>query len=200
VDLPAGAALVAFAISYTAPCTIADDQGGSYDEATSSPVTDSASARYQAWAANNVAGGDTAVTITPSSSSYLTLILIPVTGQATSGLLKDDDSASGSGGGPFEVGSVTIAVRCLLLAFIGNVFGGTGYTPGSGWTEIVDDRPETFQGFSVERRTEDAGTFTGTFAAAPANDFAGLVIALAEATGGAPVLSRARFGPLLGCS
>jgi hypothetical protein len=173
----AGNALVVFSISYQAAVTAATDKGDTPEEASFGPVTGASGEKVQAHVFNNCVGGNTQVTITPSSSSYLSIIVLEVTGQVSASVINANDGDSAFS--PIEVGPITTDAKCLLLAFIGQAAGGQGYTPADPWVEVLDAKPSDFQGFQAQRLGPvAAGSYTATWSAGPSLTYAGYVIAL----------------------
>lgn len=141
--------------------------------------------RQQAWLASNIAAGANTVTITPSSSTRMMLVIIEISNLSVlSALDANNWNDSVTTTTSLSSGNITTTQAVdLLIAYAGTQSQATTLTPQSGWTVIqnTSDSPNTESLLAQYQVVTATNTYSSTATASPATTYGMGIVALRAA-------------------
>lgn len=165
--------------------TVTDNMGNTWSQAVSNQ---SGVPQVQIWYCANATGGSShAVTITPSSSAYMSAVIDEFSGEVLTGTL-DLTGTAGSSGTTFSSGSVTTtSAGELYITGVGcDSSNGTLASSGAGFTDVYSN-PATFnqEGIGYAYQVGGAGgSYSNTWASGSGVQYSGVIASFKAASGG----------------
>lgn len=191
ITTQAGETILLMVLCFNDNGSASSDIDGAMTEA-GSPV--SGSGVLQLFYIQNATPGTHTLTFTPETNNcYISLYAMALADVVTTGGMNVAPTERSQTSTTPSTGNIVTTERCLLIGVMANAAGGGGDSneaSGSGWTELLDDRPGTsFHNRNVQYRVSDAGTYNSDWTNASNVTWVLKVVAFEGAAGGTPTLT-----------